>query len=505
MKNAHRVVKGGSISTVAIPLAHPSVNQGDAHYMRRCVNREFTRHAYGEDMPRTSGAAFLDPRSDGSAEHGIELAATHLSAREEWLLAQRVAASSGFRKSELLQRFLLEICALALSERAHLITEQHIGVRIFGRPEEYDPGEDNIVRSYARTMRRRLDGYFAGEGSTESLRLDVPRGGYVPVFSAAPQAAERMALETPSPSPAPIHEGTSAMAHGPSPARHPLRWSAMGALTGALVMLLLWAACSAVVARAHRSAAHVLWAQLFERARPTLIVPADSGLGIIENLSHTEATLDGYASGSYFTALRVPDSLDVRGVADASHQHYTSLVDLDICSAIERLPEFAPDHARIRFARNLAVDEMRNSNIILLGSVHSNPWVALFEPRLNFQFVYTPEVDRSLIVNLHPRAGEQAQYRNGAADGRGLTYGVIAFLPVSGSARHVLIVEGLNMAGTQAAARVLFDAAAMQPVLRAASSPRGQLRAFEVLVEAATVDASAPDARIVSTRVAPPS
>ena len=73
------------------------------------------------------------------------------------------------------------------------ITEQRIGVAVFNRSEKYDPNEDNIVRSYARKLRKRIDEYFATEGSRETLRLDIPRGGYTPHFydhAIAPRVTE---------------------------------------------------------------------------------------------------------------------------------------------------------------------------------------------------------------------------------------------------------------------------------------------------------------------------
>jgi hypothetical protein len=144
---------------------------------------------------------------------------------------------------------------------------------------------------------------------------------------------------------------------------------------------------------------------------------------------------------------------------------------------------------------------MRQANVILIGSVHTNPWVALFEPRLNFQLAYTSEVDQSHVVNRHPKVGEQPVYSNGAADGRGPTYGVVAYLPEAGGAGRVLIVEGLNMAATQAAADILFSTEAMEPILRAAQAPGGRLRPFELLIETVSVGASTPTARIISSRV----
>src|SRR5580698_2770593 len=100
-----------------------------------------------------------------------------------WLLVQRIVASKSFAKSYFLTSFLLYVSDRELHGKADEITEYQIGVRAFGRPESYNPGVDNIVRNYARILRKRLEEYFEEEGKDESIRITIPRGGYVPVFS----------------------------------------------------------------------------------------------------------------------------------------------------------------------------------------------------------------------------------------------------------------------------------------------------------------------------------
>ncbi len=102
-----------------------------------------------------------------------------------WHLSQRVVASRHFSKSPLLSKFLLYIVAETLEDRSDEITEHQIGVRVFDRPSTYRTVEDNIVRNYARQLRRRLCEYFADEGAADPLRIDIPLGGYIPVFVAA--------------------------------------------------------------------------------------------------------------------------------------------------------------------------------------------------------------------------------------------------------------------------------------------------------------------------------
>jgi hypothetical protein len=434
-----------------------------------------------------------------------------LQDREEWLLACRIAGSRGFGRSDLLKRFLLDVCEQALLGNTHEITEQRIGMRIFGRQEGYDPGEDNIVRSYARTLRKRLDAYFAEKGIDEPLRLTIPRGGYVPVFEAAPGARKRVSPAHPSIVVAPSIDDAlqplTLQEEKPHGRETDARWhwgsAALGLLAGAVLALLVSAGARAVERHRHLSSAHALWAQMFARDRNTLIVPADSGLGILENLTKSQANVDAYANGAYFAAMQPAAGLDAANLDDLSRQHYTSAVDLSICTTLERLPEFTADRTQIRYPRSLTADELHSSSIILLGSAHSNPWVALFDQQLNFRIVYTPEVDHSFIQNEHPESGEQTVYRNGATDHHQPTYGTVSYLPDAGGTGRVLIVQGLNMAATQAAADIFFSASAMEPVLRQADTRDGQLRPFELLVETTSIGASAPAARIVAMRVYP--
>jgi len=99
-----------------------------------------------------------------------------------WQLARRIAASKSFEKSSFLISFLLYVCEQELCGRGQELNEHQIGVKALGRPATYNPGEDNIVRNYARLLRKRLEEYFKTEGKDETLRIDIPRGHYVPVF-----------------------------------------------------------------------------------------------------------------------------------------------------------------------------------------------------------------------------------------------------------------------------------------------------------------------------------
>ena len=97
-------------------------------------------------------------------------------------LVGRIGGSREFRRAVRLREFLTYVVDRYLAGCNEEITEPLIGQRVFGRPESYNPGEDSIVRTEARTLRQRLERYFAGEGAHEPLILEIPRGGYIPLF-----------------------------------------------------------------------------------------------------------------------------------------------------------------------------------------------------------------------------------------------------------------------------------------------------------------------------------
>jgi hypothetical protein len=438
-----------------------------------------------------------------------------LRLRPEWHLACRVAASKRLCKSELLPRFLLYVCEQHLMGHPQEITEQRIGTQIFNRVPGYDPGEDNIVRSYARTLRKRLDEYFEDEGSDEPTRIVIPRGGYIPLFVPAgitnqppgktlQAAAIPLREEAPEPPPVPVSEPETPF----PPAATPRAWwtgiaaALLGIIVGLLIASAGWIAARRIEQSRERSAAHPIWAQLFQPNRVTLIVPADSGLGILQNLTGHLVPLDQYANGSYLNDMQPLPGVGLDNLNDLRRQRYTSVVDLNITSMLTRLPEFAAGHSEIRYARSITAEDLRTSNAILLGSSHTNPWVSLFESRLNFKLQYTPEVDQSFVLNQHPTPTEKAFYRNGFPTAN-RTYGVVDYVPSLDGAGHVLIIQGLNMAATQAAADVLFNGESMQHFLRDASV-NGSVRSFELLVETSSIGATAPDVEIIATRFYPP-
>src|SRR5215469_5731870 len=95
---------------------------------------------------------------------------------------ERILGSAGFVRNERMSRFLRFIVENHLEGRDQELKESVLGVQIFGRPPDYDPKRDAVVRTEAGRLRARLSEYYLGEGKDDALAIELPKGGYVPVF-----------------------------------------------------------------------------------------------------------------------------------------------------------------------------------------------------------------------------------------------------------------------------------------------------------------------------------
>jgi hypothetical protein len=246
-----------------------------------------------------------------------------------------------------------------------------------------------------------------------------------------------------------------------------------------------------------RSPIHPLWAEMFRGDRDTVVVPADIGFVILQQLNNRTFSLAEYE------AWPSVEQYDHVYMSFLKAQKYTSMSDLDTALRLQRLPEVIPNRFFTRPARSLSTDDLSNDNAILLGSNFSNPWMEVFERSLNFHFMNRPQEGRSWILNTKPAQGEPATYENTTRNITHETYAVIAFLPNLSKSGHVLIVEGLDGPGTQAAVDLLLQGDQLAPVLKRAMRPDGTLGSFEVLLDATSLDSRATGVHIVAERYYP--
>ena len=102
----------------------------------------------------------------------------------EMILAQleRIVSSAFFVKKRQLCRFLTYIVEETLTGKSERLKGYTIAVDVFGRNPDFNPQLNPVVRVRANQLRKALQRYYLTEGSNDQIRIDVPKGGYVPSF-----------------------------------------------------------------------------------------------------------------------------------------------------------------------------------------------------------------------------------------------------------------------------------------------------------------------------------
>jgi len=95
---------------------------------------------------------------------------------------RNILASPGFRSNARTCAFLEHIVLEVLGGRGNQIKESTIGVEVFGRDPAYDTKADPVVRSVARVVREKLNEYNLNDGLGRPIRIEMPKGTYVPKF-----------------------------------------------------------------------------------------------------------------------------------------------------------------------------------------------------------------------------------------------------------------------------------------------------------------------------------
>jgi hypothetical protein len=429
---------------------------------------------------------------------------------ERWQLALRVAASEEFRRSARLRDFLLFICRKTLQEPPEEVHEQYIGCAVFGRRADYNPGDDNIVRAEARELRRRLEQHFAGTGNNEPLEIRIPKGSYVPLFEARNQKPRETVLpsqlQTSATADKPVTGGNIAF---PPDVVHSTDRSLTYLLLGILLVAVTfgvwqWAANhklqTTLVDATGRglTAQSLLWSRLFDSTHETYIVAADAGWCLLQRRVGREFSLDDYVS------RRFVNSVNTRELRQITDSEYSSVADIMVIPALLHATAPFQTPTRVRYARDVSIEDFRSNNFIILGSKCSDPWGELFDPLRNFREDHDFTSDIICYVNEKPLPGESARYCNQVGPGGLLqAYCLISFVPNLSRSGNGLIIGGTCAEGTRAGGEFLTSAD-LDSKLREYLKPGSQetnLRYFELLLKTSGVPHGPLRAEYVTHRI----
>ncbi len=188
-------------------------------------------------------------------------------------------------------------------------------------------------------------------------------------------------------------------------------------------------------------------------------------------------------------------------------RRFTSPADLMLSVRLVEMAHSYGDQARVRYSRNVDIQEVRSGNVVLLGSRRSNPWVELFEPRMNFVLEFDPGRGPA-FRNRSPKPGEPKMVAldsrlsvQGPETKRIESYAVAALLPGPTGRGNVLIIEGLSMEGTEAAGEFVTNPERFGTFLRRiGKKDSAPMKPFEVLLKLTAVAGGYADPEILAYR-----
>jgi hypothetical protein len=224
-------------------------------------------------------------------------------------------------------------------------------------------------------------------------------------------------------------------------------------LVAVVVALLIWNRSLARQARVDR--AGLVWEPFLKTDAPTLLVlsnpavyrftnPKDPEALLRDSITLTpgqikrnEETLGGKFMIRNSTGQLVPSTDQFTGVGEAMGLHL-----------ITYLFGSTGREVHVKQSRTISSEDLKNRNVIFLGSVWVNEWSG--KPPVKEDFTYTTN---ATIENQNPQPGEELEYSPKFDSAGRLTedYALITVKPNISDKHTVMILAGIHSEGTQAA------------------------------------------------------
>jgi hypothetical protein len=386
------------------------------------------------------------------------------TAEEVRQLVERILRSRQFSNSPKKQKFLQLICEAYLEGRASELSEYSIGYEVFDRNETYDPALDSIVRVGAHDLRKKLELYYKSEGKNDEILLEIPVGSYIPIFTRlknAPEAAE------------PTKAAFSPHLLFSQIGRVGKTWIALSGM--ALVVLIFAVVMLALSNRQLRRQINEgaqpkeiadvykpVWEPFLKDQSPTLLVLSNPPVYRFWNradhksLSRISINLTSAETAALEETLgreRLVLKQNPLPRLVLSYDEYTGIGEAVGLYRLTTLFKGLGKDAMLKQSRTVSAEDMKNHNVILLGSVWVNEWSGKDLIKEDFG-----RGASATIVNYNPLPGEEREY-GGKFDpetGRLIEdYSLITIKPNISEKNTIMVLAGNHSEGTEAAAEYL--------------------------------------------------
>jgi hypothetical protein len=349
-------------------------------------------------------------------------------------------------------------------------------------------------------LRKRIDQYFAAEGSHEPVVVDIPKGNYAPVFRKRPASPQPVTVAS---APAVKHEFPWKM------------WlpAALAVIFAAATVFFFLRTRELQRANTNMLASGAtvkqFWSQIFRPTASADIVLDDADLGFFQEVTAHSVTLSEYFDRSYLRSLKqdaAAAKLDGNFAESLVLRRQSSYADAALLWKLAQTAGALRGDAKIHFARDYSFRELKADNVILLGNSRSNPWIEPFESHLALRWIFDDSLGVYYPVDANDAPAERGKFHVTAQNaGPHEGYATVSLLPNLSGTGKVLIISGTGGAAISAALEFLSDEASVSQ-LRSHLPPgkSSDFPYFEALLKVRSRSGTPKDTMIVVCRAPRP-
>jgi len=409
-----------------------------------------------------------------------------MSERDQYFRqVERLANSSVFHSSESLRKLLRYLARHAIEHPGTPLKEYQIATEEFGRPSDFDPAVDSMVRVQAGRLRTKLVEYYATEGIEDPIRIELHKGAYTLSFR------HRQPGEVPPQLTQAAESDLQQAAQIGVPRNWLIAVVTLSILLAAALAALFFSRYKSSVANAPNEESAAAALQVFWKS---FLRGPDEPWVVFSNAAFIGRPETGMR---YFNAAR-----DAR---DSIWDHYTGVGEVLAVHDLDQV--FAALHRRIRVKRGslFSLDDVKNNDLIFVGSPSEN--LTLLEIPGTHEFIFQrldsgPRRGDLAVANIHPQPGESKFYlASPSSSPLAEDYAVIGFVPGLNPPHYVLIIAGTTTFGTQGAAEYVCRGDSLaQLLLRLSVSEAGDLKPFEALLRVKVTKGVPVETELISLR-----
>lgn len=405
----------------------------------------------------------------------------NLSAAEKREALNLVFQSQTFSRSDRLKSLLRFICEAEIEGRCDDLNEYAIGVEALGRPQTFSPGEDSSVRSRAYELRRKLEKFYATEAVDSALRIEIPKGSYLPHFSRVG------VIERPA---APVEPVLAALPAVRETRRGIFLPVLLAFLAGVVLTICGLAAWNRAFSPGGQVSASVwtpdleaIWSPMLDSKAPILVSFQTrlflhvGGLNVrdwkVNTLGGIESSEPLMRMKHLFNAPQLYENRDY--------------IDFGAANAVFQLSKLLGTRKQNMFAKrstDVTWDDLKGNNVIIIGKPDADPTVSHWLAKGKFLEV------GGQIQNLHPASGEPREWvdhPDPADSSRNWTekYALITMLPGPGQGNWVMSMAGSGSEHPWAMADYFTSREHAKDFVRHLRLPSGRLpAAYQVVIRA---------------------